>query len=61
MSNDNKKWPMVKDVSQQRELMVERRLVLLIISVFVIACVALIIKALVTVTTGEELLEFWEL
>ena len=57
MSNDNKKWLVVKDVSQQRELAVERPLALLIIAVFVIACVALIIKALVTVTTGDELLE----
>ena len=57
MSNDNKKWPMVKDVSQQCGLTIERRLVLLIIAVFVTACAALIIKALVTVTTGDELLE----
>lgn len=57
MSNDNQKWQVIKNLSQQRELMVERRLALLIIAVFVIACAALIIKALVTVTTGNELLE----
>ena len=57
MSNDNKKWQVIKDVSQQPELTVERRLALLITMILVIACVALIIKALVTVTTGNELLE----
>ena len=48
---------MVKDVSQQRGLTVERRLALLITTILVIACVALIIKTLVTVTTSNELLE----
>ena len=60
MSNDNQKWQVIKDLSQQPELTVERYLVLLIIAVFVIACVALMIKALVTATSSAELLKVLE-
>ena len=60
MSNDTKNWPVAKDLSQYWGLAVERRLALLIITVFVIACVALMIKALVTATSSNELLKVLE-
>lgn len=60
MSNDNEKWQIIKDLSQPCGLTVERRLALLTIAVFVIACVALMIKALVTATSSAEILKVLE-
>jgi hypothetical protein len=60
MSNDNKKWQAIKDLPQQCGLPVERHLALLTITVFVMACAALMIKALVTATNSDELLKVLE-